>query len=142
MRENAYGAFFTRIGRILLDADISFEKLSEQIRVEFHEECVNCNNFGSPKMVDTNSIAATTAMSIYMFRKSVFELCDCWCEDTTRESFSRFLALLLDIVPQGSMRNQIQLYEAATAGNRKALYQINHRKFFNLHFLHSFSKYY
>ena len=127
LRENAYGAFFTRIGRILLDADVSFEKLSAQIRAEFHQEITNNNNFRSPKIVDTNVVINNNSMSIFLFRKSVFELCDCWCEDSSRESFSRFLALLLDIVPQGSMRVQIQLYEAATAGNRKALYQIDHQ---------------
>ena len=127
LRENAYGAFFTRIGRILLEADTSFEKLSEQTRLEFHQECTNTNNLGSPKIVDKNALENSTAMTIFCFRKSVFELCDCWCEDSSRESFSRFLALLLDIVPQGSMHTQIQLYEAATAGNRKALYQIDHQ---------------
>ena len=77
--------------------------------------------------MDKNALENSTAMTIFCFRKSVFELCDCWCEDSSCESFSRFLALLLDIVPQGSMHTQIQLYEAATAGNRKALYQINHQ---------------
>ena len=53
---------------------MSFEKLSEQTRLEFHQECTNTNNLGSPKIVDKNALENSTAMTIFCFRKSVVRL--------------------------------------------------------------------